>query len=96
MRNKHAVLICISHLRWDFVWQRPQQLLSRLAQQYHVLFVEEPVTYTEIDEPYLETYPGHTPNAEPVTVIRLHYPSDEHFWIWLTMTRGHSGVMKHC
>ncbi len=74
-------LICISHLRWDFVWQRPQQLLSRLAQQYRILFVEEPVTDTEISEPYLETYPGHTPGAEPVTVVRLHYPSHDHYWI---------------
>jgi len=74
-------LICISHLRWDFVWQRPQQLLSRLAKQYRVVFVEEPVTDTEIDQPYLETYPGRTPGAEPVTVARLHYPSNDHYWI---------------
>ena len=37
-----------SHLRWDFVWQRPQQLLSRLAQRSHVLFVEEPVYLDDI------------------------------------------------
>lgn len=74
-------LICISHLRWDFVWQRPQQLLSRLAQHYRVHFVEEPVTDTEIEHPYLETYPGRTPGAQPVTVVRLHYPSKEHYWI---------------
>lgn len=32
-----------SHLRWDFVWQRPQQILSRLAQNHPILFVEEPI-----------------------------------------------------
>ncbi len=80
-------LICISHLRWDFVWQRPQQLLSRLAQQYRILFVEEPVTDTEISAPYLETYPGRTPGAEPITVARLHYPSDDHYWIGHTDER---------
>lgn len=32
-----------SHLRWDFVWQRPQQILSRLATNHPVLFVEEPI-----------------------------------------------------
>ena len=32
-----------SHLRWDFVWQRPQQILSRLAQHHPILFVEEPI-----------------------------------------------------
>lgn len=74
-------LLCISHLRWDFVWQRPQQLLSRLARQYRILFIEEPVTDTGIDKPYLETYPGRTPSAQPVTVMRLHYPSADHYWI---------------
>lgn len=36
-------LVCFSHLRWDFVWQRPQQLLSRCARERRVFFVEEPV-----------------------------------------------------
>jgi len=36
-------LLCVSHLRWDFVWQRPQQLLSRFARQRRVVFVEEPL-----------------------------------------------------
>jgi glycosyltransferase involved in cell wall biosynthesis len=35
-------IVVFSHLRWDFVFQRPQHLLSRLAQHYPVLFVEEP------------------------------------------------------
>ncbi len=36
------LLICFSHLRWDFVWQRPQHLLSRAAKHYRVLVIEEP------------------------------------------------------
>ncbi len=36
-------LVVFSHLRWNFVYQRPQHLLSRLARHYPVLFVEEPV-----------------------------------------------------
>lgn len=36
-------LLVFSHLRWGFVFQRPQQLLSRLARDYRVVFVEEPV-----------------------------------------------------
>ena len=36
-------LIVFSHLRWNFVFQRPQHLLSRLARHYHVVFLEEPV-----------------------------------------------------
>lgn len=35
-------IIVHSHLRWDFVWQRPQQIFSRLAEKNPVLFVEEP------------------------------------------------------
>jgi UDP-galactopyranose mutase len=36
-------LICVSHLRWDFVYQRPQHLLSRCAETRRVFFFEEPV-----------------------------------------------------
>ena len=35
-------LFCFSHLRWDFVYQRPQHLLSRCAQHRRVFFWEEP------------------------------------------------------
>jgi protoporphyrinogen oxidase/glycosyltransferase involved in cell wall biosynthesis len=41
--NLMPTIIVFSHLRWDFVYQRPQQLLSRLAQRYKIVFVEEPV-----------------------------------------------------
>ncbi|HYO30543.1 MAG TPA: glycosyltransferase [Thermomicrobiales bacterium] len=37
------MLVCFSHLRWDFVWQRPQHLLSRFARQMEIVVVEEPV-----------------------------------------------------
>lgn len=36
-------LICLSHLRWDFVYQRPQHLLSRFAKERNVYFFEEPI-----------------------------------------------------
>src|SRR5438046_2918194 len=36
-------LLCFSHLRWDFVFQRPQHLMSRFAKQRRVFFVEEPL-----------------------------------------------------
>jgi UDP-galactopyranose mutase len=37
-----STLICFSHLRWNFVYQRPQHLLSRFATRFNVFFVEEP------------------------------------------------------
>jgi UDP-galactopyranose mutase len=36
-------VLCLSHLRWDFVYQRPQHLLSRCARSRCVWFFEEPV-----------------------------------------------------
>jgi UDP-galactopyranose mutase len=35
-------VICFSHLRWDFVFQRPQHLMTRCARDRRVFFVEEP------------------------------------------------------
>jgi len=37
-----AAVVCFSHLRWDWVWQRPQHLLSRFARRLPVYVVEEP------------------------------------------------------
>jgi hypothetical protein len=36
-------VICFSHLRWNFVYQRPQHLMSRAAQLRRVFYFEEPV-----------------------------------------------------
>ena len=47
-------LIVHSHLRWDFVWQRPQQLLSRMAESRPVLFVEEPIILDDVRAERLE------------------------------------------
>jgi len=35
-------IVAFSHLRWNFVYQRPQHLLSRLAARHPVFFIEEP------------------------------------------------------
>jgi UDP-galactopyranose mutase len=59
-------IIVFSHLRWNFVYQRPQHLLSRLARDHRVIFVEEPVPSAESDR--LERlYP-----APGVEVLRPH------------------------
>ena len=46
-------LICFSHLRWSFVWQRPQHLLTRLATSVDVIVVEEPETSSDAATPSL-------------------------------------------
>jgi hypothetical protein len=61
-------LVVFSHLRWNFVFQRPQHLLSRLAQEFPVVFVEEPM---RSDAPArLER----TSPAPGVEVLRPHTP----------------------
>ncbi len=35
-------IVCLAHLDWDYVWQRPQQILSRLARHYPVTYIQEP------------------------------------------------------
>jgi glycosyltransferase involved in cell wall biosynthesis len=46
-RGQGAALICFSHLRWNFVYQRPQHLLSRAARRTRVVFFEEPIFGSE-------------------------------------------------
>ncbi|MBC7801147.1 MAG: glycosyltransferase [Gemmatimonadaceae bacterium] len=41
--NEAADLLCFSHLRWEFVFQRPQHLMTRAARTMRVLYWEEPV-----------------------------------------------------
>lgn len=38
---RHVDVVCFSHLRWDFVFQRPQHLMTRCARDRRVFFVEE-------------------------------------------------------
>jgi UDP-galactopyranose mutase len=40
--RRHADVICLSHLRWNFVFQRPQHLMTRCARDRRVFFIEEP------------------------------------------------------
>jgi UDP-galactopyranose mutase len=46
-------LICFSHLRWNFVFQRPQHLMSRFAKERRVIFWEEPEAALPDFEPSL-------------------------------------------
>lgn len=66
-------IIVHCHLRWDGVWQRPQQFLSRLSKNHAVLFCEGPTLVRENVEPYFQLkavadYPH-------VTVMQTFFPS---------------------
>lgn len=40
---KDGLIVCFSHLRWDFVFQRPQHLLTKASSNYDVIYFEEPI-----------------------------------------------------
>ncbi len=40
---QHPDVICFSHLRWDFVFQRPNHLMCHFAEEHRVFYFEEPV-----------------------------------------------------
>ena len=63
-----ATLVVFSHLRWDFVYQRPQHLLSRLTDRFNIVFVEEPVAGSSV-----ATLERMHP-VEGITVLRPHVP----------------------
>lgn len=42
-------IVCFSHLRWDFVFQRPQHLLTRFADHFRIFYIEEPVYHAAQD-----------------------------------------------
>ncbi len=60
-------LMCFSHLRWDFVFQRPQHLLSRFGKDMNVYFFEEPL-FDADQEDFLEI----SAREEKVRVITPH------------------------
>src|SRR5581483_3979853 len=76
-------LIVASHLRWSFVWQRPQQLLSRLARHHRILFVEEPVAAPEGATPLMPTLQEVAANVVTLTPQVLQSECGETpLWLW--------------
>lgn len=65
-------LLVFAHLRWDFVFQRPQHLLTRFAKHRRVFYFEEPV-FGMTDHPRLHI----RETTEGVQVIVPHLPSNE-------------------
>lgn len=49
-------LVCFSHLRWGFVFQRPNHLLSRFSRHQRVFFIEEPIFHDHEDKIQIENY----------------------------------------
>ena len=64
-------LVCFSHLRWNFVYQRPQHLLTRFANYYRVFYVEEYI-YSDGEDGYSLSV-----NSDNVNVIIPHLKSGD-------------------
>lgn len=73
INEREAPLICFSHLRWDFVLQRPQHLMARFAKQRAVFFFEEYIP-TDHHLAYFEIHPF---DGTTVKSIRPRVP---HWW----------------
>jgi UDP-galactopyranose mutase len=63
-------LVCFSHLGWDFVFQRPQHLLTRAARTRRVFYIEEP--RWDANNPCIET----KRDPSGVTVAIPHVPRE--------------------
>ena len=63
-------IVVVSHLGWDWVWQRPQQYHSRFAQKHPVLFLETYCSETSVTRVDLRRVDDH-PN---ITIAQMHLP----------------------
>ncbi|HEX6292393.1 MAG TPA: glycosyltransferase [Herpetosiphonaceae bacterium] len=80
MSDQPLTLLCLSHLKWDHVWQRPQQLTTRFAQYCRVIYVDPPEIMSGYEHPQLRAQPG----AAGVRVLQPIFP------MALIDTPGHS------
>jgi UDP-galactopyranose mutase len=104
-------IVAFSHLRWDFVYQRPQHLLSRAARQHRVLFVEEPIR--DAPSPFMEVRedacgviiavphlaPSSTAGHLRVLLDQLLAPENTEnlvLWYYTPMALSFSDHVRHC
>lgn len=73
--ERKTPLICFSHLRWDFVLQRPQHLMSRFARERAVFFFEEFIP-TDHHLAYLEIHPFEGTTVKSVRPRVPHWGSE--------------------
>ncbi|WP_244493219.1 glycosyltransferase [Aureimonas sp. AU20] len=86
VRPSGPTIICFSHLRWDFVTQRPQHLMRRFARDHRVFFFEEPIG-CDHPLPYLEYHPF---PADGIVALRPRLP---HWWNEAEREAGLRGLL---
>ena len=72
--DETTTLLCFSHLRWNFVFQRPQHLMSRFAREMNVIFWEEPVEIGSHETAFLEIRQAQ--DGSKVRIVVPHLPKD--------------------
>jgi glycosyltransferase involved in cell wall biosynthesis len=98
---KYPDLLCLSHLRWDFVFQRPHHLMTRFARERRVFYVEEPVldgaARLEVSVrpggvhvvvphlPHADALLGPAPRALVRTLLAEHDIGDHVAWVYSPM-----------
>lgn len=70
---KSLPIIAICHLSWNWVWQRPQQFLSRLARTHPLLFVETKASRTATS--FVKIRPAE--GAPNVTIAEVNLPQSK-------------------
>jgi glycosyltransferase involved in cell wall biosynthesis len=70
-------IIVHCHLCWDWVWQRPQQFISRLSKRHRILFVETIGPDPNLITPVVRVMEK-TPELPNITRLRLQFPA----WRW--------------
>jgi glycosyltransferase involved in cell wall biosynthesis len=76
-RRERLPLVVFSHLRWGFVFQRPQHLLTRLAKDFDVWFIEEPVFHDSAPRFQRARQPGGVEVLTPFTNVHAGGFNDE-------------------
>ncbi|HET6386841.1 MAG TPA: glycosyltransferase [Armatimonadota bacterium] len=72
-------IVCHCHLRWDFVWQRPQQLMTRMARCHRVFFLEDAAPL---------------PEGEDTPRLAISHPQDR-LVVVRPLLRRHTGDAEH-
>jgi len=70
--SEPTTVICFSHLRWNFVFQRPQHLMCRFAREMNVIYWEEPIEIDANETPFLEVREAQ--DAANVRIVVPHLP----------------------
>jgi hypothetical protein len=74
--RKDYPIVVHCHLCWDWVWQRPQQFISRLSERHKVLFVETIAPAPDLAWPMARYRTAQ--NFPNVTILTLQFPT----WHW--------------